>query len=77
MFIVESLLDWKAGLTRIFSMKSLLVNKHINGQRSLEISTLLMLQWVGLVVPTKEAVPLLPSAYSRGLVCVGPAIYVL
>ena len=76
---MESLLAWKAGLIGIFTVKSLLINKHshVNGQRSLEIETLVTLRWIGVVVAARKAVPLLPSAYSRGVVCVGPGIYVL
>lgn len=49
----------------------------VNGQRSLEIGTLLTLRWVGVVVAARKAVPLLPPAFGRELICVGPGIYVL
>lgn len=49
----------------------------VNGQRTLEIGTLLTLRWVGVVVAARKAVPLLPPAFGRELFCVGPGIYVL
>lgn len=75
---MESLLGWKPGLTGIFSVKSLLINKHslVNGQRSLESRTSLSLRWIGVAVAARKALPLLPAAYGRGVVCVGPRICV-
>lgn len=60
-------------------MKPLLRNKHsqVNGQRSLEIRALLPLWCIGVVGAARKVVTLLPSAYSRGVVCVGAGIYVL